>query len=352
MDGSDVVVGIMYPAEWDVPATLSAGIAGLRALDPRVRVVDCRYAEPSDLRAARGAGPPDDGLRARAPRLTAAQRDAFAAVEVVLAADLPFDVAALAPRLRWVQGIGAGVGQLVSAGLPTDRIRLTTAAGVNGAAVAEFAVARLLYAWKRFRELDEAQAARRWDGLYGRELTGATVAVVGLGAIGLRVTRLLAAFGMRVIGVRRDAAAPRPDHLAAVVPPDGLLDVLGECDAVIAAAPETARTVDVMDARAFAAMKPGGFFCNVGRGSFVVEDALVAALRSGQLAAAALDVTRVEPLPPDSPLWTAPNLAISPHSASSATSHFARVYRLMRDNLACYLDGRPLRNEVRPERGY
>jgi phosphoglycerate dehydrogenase-like enzyme len=213
-------------------------------------------------------------------------------------------------------------------------------------------VARLLGAFKRFPELDAAQAERRWTGLYGREVAGATVAVIGLGAIGSHIAMLLAAFGAHVIGVRRDVTAPTAGHVAEVVPADQLLKVLPRCDAVIAAAAETPDTIGVMDAAAFAALPAGAFFCNVGRGSFVVEDDLFAALSSGHLGAAALDVTVIEPLPADSPLWDAPNLALSPHSASAADNHFARVFRLACDNLARYLDGRPLRNEVRADRGY
>src|SRR3954470_18527639 len=114
-----VTVGIVYPAEWDAadPAAATDGMAALEALDPRVRVVECRYAESTELRSARGAGPPYDALREQAPALTDEQRARFAEIEVALAMDLPFDVATVAPRLRWVQGIGAGVNQLLSSGL-------------------------------------------------------------------------------------------------------------------------------------------------------------------------------------------------------------------------------------------
>jgi len=107
-----------------------------------------------------------------------------------------------------------------------------------------------------------------------------------------------------------------------------------------------------MDAAAFAAMPRGSFFCNVGRGSFVVEDALVDALRRGHLGAAALDVARVEPLPAGSPLWGVPGLLLSPHSASSPDRFFPNLYTLFRDNVGRYLRGDPLRNEVDPARGY
>jgi phosphoglycerate dehydrogenase-like enzyme len=121
---------------------------------------------------------------------------------------------------------------------------------------------------------------------------------------------------------------------------------------VIAAVPETPETTGLMDARAFAAMKPGSFFCNVGRGSLVDETALIDALRREHLRGAALDVASVEPLPVDHPLWDAPNLSLSPHSASAPAALFVNLHELFRDNLTRFLAGDPLRNEVDLSRGY
>jgi phosphoglycerate dehydrogenase-like enzyme len=115
--------------------------------------------------------------------------------------------------------------------------------------------------------------------------------------------------------------------------------------------PETPDTIDIFDEEFFAALRPGAFFVNVGRGSSVVEPALIDALRNGRLAGAALDVVREEPLPSSSPLWDAPNLLISPHSATAVGSYWGNVHALFRDNLRRYLDGQPLRNEVDPVTG-
>ncbi|WP_327356963.1 D-2-hydroxyacid dehydrogenase [Streptomyces sp. NBC_01304] len=348
----ELVVGICYPPKWDVrPAeAVAADLAAVRALDPRVRLVDCRYVESDTLRAARGTPPLHDDLRSLAPELTAEQRALFAEAKVVLTADLPFDVRGLAPRLRWVQGIGAGIGHLLTAGL--EGVRLTTAAGINGASVAEFALARLLEHAKRLREMDEVQRARDARRPFGEQLAGRTLGVIGLGHIGSRLARFGKALDMGVVAMRRDPSLPRPSYVDEVFARDRLKDFLGACDAVLAAAPETPQTANLMDADAFAAMRPGAFFCNVGRGSLVDEDALIEALRGGRLAGAALDVTRVEPLPADSPLFEAPNLCLSPHVATAAGEHFTGVFTLFRDNLSRYLDGRPLVNEVDPGRGY
>jgi len=353
-----ITIGVMYPAAWETRprAELDADLDRLRALDPRIRVEEVRYEDPTELRTLRGTAGADGDtteLRAMAPELTDEQLATLSRLDLVLTQDLPFDVGRLAPRLRLVQGLGAGVSQLVSAGLADGDIRLTTAAGVSAVSISEFAIARLLAAWKLFPRLDELQRAHDWSPVYGRELAGSTVAVLGLGAIGSEVARRLQAFDVHVLGVRRSyRPGMTTPHVDELFGPDDLHAVLGRADAVIAAVPETPESTHTMDAAAFAAMRPGAFFCNVGRGSFVVEADLIAALATGHLGAAAIDVAAVEPLPADDPLWDAPNLMISPHAAASAERYFANLHRLFRDNVARYLAGEALRNEVDPALGY
>jgi phosphoglycerate dehydrogenase-like enzyme len=348
-----VVVGILYPPEWYGDAErFAAAVRGVEALDPRLEVVVETYVEPHDLRSARGK-PGAARLSDQAPPLTDAQRAALGRLDVALAIDLPFRVRDVAPRLRWVQAVGAGTGQLQSSGLAEAGIRLTTAAGANAVGIAEFALARVLQEWKHLRALDALQAEHHWEPRYGRQLAGATLGLLGLGAINAEVASRAAAFGLRVLATRRSATpgatAPSVDR---VYPPGELPSMLAECDAVIAAVPETPETTGLMDEAAFAAMPAGSFFCNVGRGSLVDEPALVAALERGHLRAAALDVASVEPLPPDHPLWDAPNLYLSPHSASSPAALFVNLHELFEDNLARYLSGEALRNEVDLARGY
>ena len=220
-------------------------------------------------------------------------------------------------------------------------------------AIAEFALARVLQEWKHFRAFDEAQLRHHWEPHYGEQLAGATLGLLGLGAINSAIAARARAFELRVLATRRSAtpgaSAPNVDELFA---PDALHSMLSQCDAVIAAVPETPETSGLMDAAAFAAMPRDSFFCNVGRGSLVDEAALVDALRSGQLRAAALDVASVEPLPADHPLWDAPNLYLSPHAAAAPAALFANLHQLFRTNLARYLAGEDLVNEVDLGRGY
>ena len=348
-----MVVGILYPPEWYGDAEgFARELATLEGLDERVEVIAATYVESHELRSARGK-PGAADLRDRVPELTDAQRDALARIHVAVAIDLPFDVASHAPNLRWVQSVGAGTGQLQSAGLADVGIVLTSAAGANAVGIAEFVLARILQHWKRLPEMDAAQTRHQWAPAYGRQVAGCTLGLLGFGAINSAVAERAHAFGMRVLATRRSAtpgaAAPGIDEL---FPTTELHTMLGECDVVVAAVPETPETVGMMDAAAFAAMRPGSLFCNVGRGSLVDEPALIAALERGHLGGAALDVASVEPLPPGHALWDAPNLLLSPHAAASPAALFVNLHVLFRENLARFLAGEALHNEVDLTRGY
>jgi phosphoglycerate dehydrogenase-like enzyme len=204
--------------------------------------------------------------------------------------------------------------------------------------------------YKRLDEHAEQQRAHVWQEAMGALLQGRTAVIVGLGAIGTAVATRLRAFGVHVIGVRRTpGVASDVDEL---VGPDQLHATLGRAHIVVVAAPGTAANENMFDATAFAAMRSGSLFVNVARGLLVDEDALVDALRSGHLRAAAIDVAREEPLPSDSPLWDTPNLAISPHSSASAERYLERVGELFYDNLARYVAGEELRNVVDLTHGY
>lgn len=336
-----LVVGVLYPSEWNFD--FDRHMAELAAIDPRIEIVVEPYEESRELRSGRGV-PPYDAVRQLAPELTAAQRRALARIECCLTLDLPFDVASVAPRLRWVQALAAGVAHLTSAGLREAGIRLTNASGANTTSIAEFVFARILGEFKRTRRLEAIQQQRRWHPVFGENLAGSTVGLVGFGPINQEVARRARAFDMDVIVVRRSAA---PSDLAdEVLGPDGLHDMLSRCEIVVAAVPESPETHELFDRSAFAAMRDGSMFVNVGRGSLVDEPALVAALGSGKLRAAALDVTAVEPLPQDSPLWDTSNIYISAHCSTEPTGFFESTHRVFAENLSRYLAGEALLNEI------
>ncbi|HQV58585.1 MAG TPA: NAD(P)-dependent oxidoreductase, partial [Ilumatobacteraceae bacterium] len=187
---------------------------------------------------------------------------------------------------------------------------------------------------------------------YGSEISQWTVGLVGLGNINAAVASRLAAFGVTVLGARRNVDADAVAGVDQVYPISRLNDMLARCDAVVAAVPETADSIGLFGAKQFAVMKRDALFVNIGRGSAVDEMALIGALESGHLGGAALDVASEEPLPAGHPLWSAPNVAISGHCAASPAAMFPNLYRLFADNLARLLRGDSLRNEVDLNRGY
>ena len=342
-----VVVGILYPSAWyGDPAAFDEQVAALGALDPRVEVVAEAYVGTFGAQATQ---PADGADRDGVDSLTEAQAAALGRIEVALTLDLPDDLAAVAPRLRWVQAIGAGVNHLEPKVAATD-VRLTTNGGSNAVGIAEFVMARILEHFKPLEEIAGFQREHAWEPRYGRQLAGSTVALLGFGPINQAVAARAIAFGMRVKVVRRSAGEP-PPGIDSMLGADGLLPTLAASDVVVAAMPETPETMGMIGAAELAAMKPGAFFCNVGRGSLVDEPALIAALESGHLGGAAIDVASAEPLPADNPLWDAPRLRISAHCSSVPSAMFPEVHRLFKENLVRYLAGEPLASEVTVQRG-
>jgi phosphoglycerate dehydrogenase-like enzyme len=340
-DVRPLTVAVMYGPGGN-PEKLTAGLrrAG-RPLDLRFMP----YFDPDHLRRIKASRPLSEAERREEPPLTEANRDDLRAAEVLLATDLPSDAAALMPRLRWMHALTAGTDHL-SVLLPKG-VALTTSSGASAQGMAEFVFARLLQIWKHLRVIEDQQARKVWQKQFGRTLAGHTIGIVGYGAIGQATARLAKAFGLRVIGLRRNAAAGDPSGIAERI--GGLEDLpwlLAESDIVMLSAPDAAELHDLMGAPQFAAMRRGAVFCNVARGNLVDEVALVQALQGGQLGAAILDVMRQEPPPPDSPLWTAPNLYLSPHCSVATDTYFDRVLDIFIDNLERDLQGRPLRNRA------
>jgi len=341
--GEPVVIWVAWP-----PACGRRYTEQVAAVDARVQVVACAYEEDGALRHARTRQDVSDATRADAlDALTDGQRDAMTRADVVFGFDVPFDLADTAPRLRWVQGIGSGYEHIWGAGLDRDGIVVTNAVGVSAAPMAEFVLGRILQLWKRLPEIDDLSRRREWQPTFGRMLAGSAVGIIGLGAIGTALAVRAAGLGMRVVASRRTwqpgMTAPHVDTLYG---PDDLQALLAESDVVVLCAPSTPDTRGMIDADALAAMKPGALFVNVGRGTMVDEPALIDALERGHVAAAVLDVTSEEPLPPEHPLWAAPNVYISAHCSATSEGYVERVLAVFLENLERYLADEPLRNVV------
>ena len=259
----------------------------------------------------------------------------------------------LAPNVRWIQATSAGIGEmLVRRGLIDSPIMFTTAAGVHASALAEFCVMAMLVFVKDLFRLRAEQAGHRWERYCAREVRGTTLGIVGLGNVGREVARLGAALGMRVIGTKRTIQPDGLPHVEQVLPPERVSEVIRQADVLVLIVPQTSGTKRLLGEEQLRSMKRGAILINIARGAIVDEGAMIAALRDGHLAGAALDVFATEPLPADSPLWDMPNVIVSPHSASTVPGENARLTDLFCENLRRYLDGRPLINRFERDRLY
>lgn len=228
----------------------------------------------------------------------------------------------------------------------------TTAAGVHATPLAEFAVAGALYFVKDVPGLLASQRAHHWQRYVSGVLAGRHAAVVGLGSTGRRVAQMYARLGVRVTGVGRPGGRYELGDCARVVSTDDLDALLPSVDILVLACPLTAATDNLINADRVALLPAGAIVVNIARGQVIDEAALTAALSSGQLAGAALDVVHTEPLPTGSALWDLPNVLICPHSASTAANENAVLTDLFIENLTRYLADEPLRNLYHADRGY
>jgi D-2-hydroxyacid dehydrogenase (NADP+) len=249
------------------------------------------------------------------------------------------ELIASAGKLALIQSISAGTDQFSREQLTQAGIRLASAQGVNERAVAEHAMALMLAIARKLPQARDNQAARRWRGMIGEiaaredELGGKTLVVVGFGRIGARLARLAKAFDMRVIGVKRDPAVAPPGAADEIVAQSALPIALAQADFVALTCPLNDSTRGLIGASAFGAMKPTAALVNVARGRVVDEPALIEALRSGRIAAAALDCVWDEPLPEASPVWELPNVLVTPHTAGETQRYEDNVLDLLQENL-------------------
>ncbi len=262
------------------------------------------------------------------------------------------ELAARAPKLRFIQSVGAGTDQFDRAVLKERGIRLASAQGVNVNAVSEHVMSLILALARRLPEARDNQAKHVWRGMLSDltqredELGGKTLLVVGLGGIGGRLARLAKAFDMRVIGVKRDLSKGT-EGADSVHTLAELKTLLPQADFVALTCPLTRETENVIDAAAFAKMKPCAYLINAARGRCVEEGALIEALRKGSIAGAALDVTVDEPLPPASPVWDLSNIFITPHTAGETRRYEDNVLDTLLDNLQRLWRGEAiLRNQI------
>lgn len=294
-------------------------------------LVDVRYAEAADLPAALAGA---DALFVW---------DFFSTALV--------DAWASADRLQWIHIASAGVDRLLFPELRDSDVVVSNSRGVFDRPIAEYVLGLVLAVAKDLPTTLQLQREATWRHRETHRIDTKRALVVGTGSIGRAIGRLLRSAGVTVVGVGRTARTSDADFGVVHAVRD-LVELLPHADFVIVAAPLTDSTRRMLGADAFRAMKESAWLVNVGRGDIVVQDELVSALSAGQIGGAALDVFDEEPLPPGNPLWTMPNVIVSPHMSGDFVGWLDALVELFADNVDRWLASKPLRNEVDKQAGY
>jgi phosphoglycerate dehydrogenase-like enzyme len=263
-----------------------------------------------------------------------------------------------AKKLKWIHSTAAGIAQLTYRELRESGILVTNPRGVFSVPMAEHTMGLLIALARNFLDSVRFQDKSAWgqQQIWDKpqrltELSGKILLIVGYGSIGEELAKRAKAFEMRVWGITRSGKGDKA-FVEKILPASSLHEVLPEADYIVIAAPETAETKHLIGEKEISRMKRGARLINVGRGSLLDESALIAALKNGHLGGAALDVTSVEPLPENSPLWQAPNLFITPHTSAVSDRLWQRETDLLVELLELWFSGREMKNLVDLTRGY
>ncbi len=253
------------------------------------------------------------------------------------------------PNIKWIHVFNIGVDHPIYTEMLERGVRVTTSAGTTGQPISQTAITAMLMLARGFPHWSKAQAEHRWAPVRlqdsPRDLPGQTVVVYGMGSIGTAFAHLAKALGMHVIGVRR---SPRKadDPVDEMHAPDQIDKLLPRADWLMLCSPLTAETRQLMSAQRLALLPKGAYVLNVSRGEVIDEAAMIAALQSGHLAGAYLDVFEKEPLPAESPLWDLPNVIVTPHNSTSSSGNEKRVFDCFVQILEQWANKTPLTNEV------
>jgi phosphoglycerate dehydrogenase-like enzyme len=282
----------------------------------------------------------------------------IADAEVAFSAQVYREQLVRGARLRWIHSPAAGVGGMLYPEMRARDVVITNSRGMAAETMAEHALAVTLAMFRRLPLAVRRQAERRWAqneisaGIPNRAVAGSRILLVGLGAIGSAIAAKFSALGARVSGIRRRPGNGAPPGVEEVAGPDKLHQMLSVADVVIISAPETSATRHLIGTPQLEAMKRDALLINLSRGKLVDEAALAAALQSGPIGGAALDVFEHEPLADGSPLWSLPNVLITPHTSGFRPDHWDAATRLFSENLRRFEDGEELLNVVDKEAGY
>lgn len=257
-----------------------------------------------------------------------------------------------APHLEWIHALSAGVEKLLFPEMQAADTLLTNSKGIHGIPVSEHVLAMML-AFSRGLNLSiHNQAAKHWQRVKTGELHEHTLAIVGLGAIGREIAKKAKALGMTVLASKREMTTELFVDKLYPATEDSLLDMLSQADYAVIAVPLTEITENLIGLQQFQAMKPSAYFFNISRGAIVNEADLITALEQKLIGGAGLDVFAQEPLPESNPLWTMPNVIITPHIAALSPAYLDRAVKLFADNLSRFVQGRDMLNLVDKTKGY
>lgn len=274
----------------------------------------------------------------------------LARTEAMMAGAVPAGLLPTMPRLRWAQAMSAGVDNwLALPDLPAG-LTLTCARGTHTESMPENIIGALFHVAKPYAQVAEHQKQSKWVHTVAQPLTGKTLGILGLGAIGQEVARIAVALGMHVIGTKRRPT--RIPNVAEVLAPEQTDEVLAQSDFVLLLLPATPDTENFINAKRLAKMKSSAWLLNFGRGQIINDNDLMAATKEKKIAGALLDVFRQEPLPSEHPFWKAPGIIVLPHIGGPHPQRDRFVARLFVENLKRFLDGEPLKEIVDRAAGY
>ena len=315
-----------------------------------MRIVLCYPVEPQHVARIQSVWPEAEIVDAGQERIAQelAEADIFCGHAKV---PVPWDETVRRGRLRWIQSSAAGLDHCLVQSVVSSDITVTSASGVLARQVADHTLALLLGILRSLPTFFRAQQQREFIRRPTRDLHGARVGIIGLGGNGRRLARVLKAFDTTILATDwfPEQTSPFVDE---VLPADEIEELLPRVDVLVLTAPLTDQTRHMIDARRLALLPRGAVLVNVARGPLVVEPDLVEALRSGHLWGTGVDVTEIEPLPADSPLWEAPNLIITPHVGGQRASRIDDMTDLFCENLRRYRVGKPMANLVDKRLGF